>query len=147
MRKKPILKGTSFSLRVPPKIRYGIDLLCQRDGVQLSTFVVNAIEAEFERQGLTAKKKYEMLSLLDKLWDESPGIRLVKLEEHAPELMTREDLQKLTAAIDIGLKRGSPLTGDELDQFIEGWPWDNLPNGDVPPRLLKLMEKAASSDS
>ena len=143
MRKKPILKGTSFSLRVPPKVRYGIDLLCHMSGKQLSTIVVDAIEAEFDRQGLTAKKKGEMLTLLDKLWDESPGMRLMKLKENAPELMSRDDSRKLDLAIKAGEERGSPLTPEELDEFLQGldpeYDWTKIALGDVPESLAKWV--------
>lgn len=88
MAKKQVLKGTSLSLRIPEKIRYGLDLMGRSHKTQISALALRAIEDLLERGGLTKKKEGEVITPLDKLWNESESERIKALGEHAPMLMT-----------------------------------------------------------
>lgn len=104
-KKRPIFKGHSFSIRVPEKVRYGLDLLCRKHNVQISSLVLRAIEQMFEVEGLSKREPGQLLSLLDRLWSESEIERLEALQAHAPELATsKERVQiqflKLVAEVD-----------------------------------------------
>ena len=100
MRKRQTFKGHSFSLRVPEKVRYGLDLLARKHHVQMSALVMRAIEKMFEDEGLNRREPGQLLSLMDKLWSDSEAERIYLLQQHAPELMTREE-QSMRAVLDV----------------------------------------------
>lgn len=100
MRKRQTFKGHSFSLRVPEKVRYGLDLLARKHHVQMSALVMRAIEKMFEDEGLNRRESGQLLSLMDKLWSDSEAERIYLLQQHAPELMTREE-QSMRAVLDV----------------------------------------------
>lgn len=100
MRKRQTFKGHSFSLRVPEKVRYGLDLLARKHHVQMSALVMRAIDKMFEDEGLNRREPGQLLSLMDKLWSDSESERIYLLQQHAPELMTREE-QTMRAVLDV----------------------------------------------
>lgn len=93
MKKRQVYKGHSFSLRVPEKIRYGLDLLARRRGIQMSALVGRAIETLLETEGLAAKRPGEVVTLLDRIWSEDEPERVAALVRHAPELATPGERQ------------------------------------------------------
>jgi len=97
MTKKQVLKGTSLSLRIPEKIRYGLDLMGRKHKAQISALVLRAIEDMFENDGLTKKKNGEAITPLDRLWSESESERIKALGEHAPMIMTSAEKVELAA--------------------------------------------------
>ena len=99
-KKRQTFKGHSFSLRVPEKVRYGLDLLARKHHVQMSALVMRAIDKMFDDEGLNSRDQGQLLSLLDKLWSESESERILALQAHAPELMTHEE-QLMRMVIDV----------------------------------------------
>ena len=88
------LKTETIGVRMPPKLRYGIELLARKNGSTLSTVMVTAAERLLEGEGMANKAHGQLLSLLDRLWSESEIKRLEALQTHAPELATsKEKLQ------------------------------------------------------
>ena len=99
-KKRQTFKGHSFSLRVPEKVRYGLDLLARKHHVQMSALVMRAIDKMFDDEGLNSRDQGQLLSLLDKLWSDSESERIFALQTHAPELMTHEE-QVMRMVLDV----------------------------------------------
>lgn len=95
MGRKQIHRGATLNVRVPVKTRFGAELLCQKYGVPLSTIVNRAVEVLMNQEGLTSRKEGELLSLLDRLWDESEYRRMLNIQTQAPELLSSLDKQVL----------------------------------------------------
>jgi hypothetical protein len=90
-KKKVSTKEHTFSIRMPEKIRYALDLLARRHHTQVSAIVMKSILKEFEVENFTTLAPGEHLSLMDKLWASSEPVRVVNLAAHAPELLTDEE--------------------------------------------------------
>ena len=131
MRKRQVFKGTAFSLRVPEKVRFGIDLLCRKAGVQLSTLVIRAIEDLFEKEGLTTRKPGQLFSLLDRLWSQSHYTRARNIREMAPELLTQEEkdaLESMDSYLAERKEEGETVTDkDAEDAFANFLHWAQHP--------------------
>lgn len=95
MARKQTHRGATLNVRVPVKTRFGAELLCQKYGVPLSTIVNRAVEMLMKQEGLTSRNEGELLSLLDRLWDESEYRRLRNIETHTPELLSALDREVL----------------------------------------------------
>lgn len=91
MGRKKIHKAGVLNVRVPMRTRFGAELLSQKYGVALSAVVNRAIEQLLDAEGLSTRKKGEMFSLLDRLWDESEYLRLRNVQKLAPELLSGEN--------------------------------------------------------
>jgi hypothetical protein len=91
MGRKQIHRGATLNVRVPVKTRFGAELLCQKYGVPLSTIVNRAVEVLMNQEGLTSRKDGDLLSLLDRLWDESEFRRMQNINRFAPELLSAMD--------------------------------------------------------
>ncbi len=118
MARKKVHKGSSINVRVPARTRFGAELLSHKYGTAMSAIVNRAIEMLMEEEGLTSRKKGEMLSLLDRLWDESEFKRLANLKQIAPELLSSENEQVLNEVYH--QTEGAPsLTLDQLDKEVE----------------------------
>jgi hypothetical protein len=113
MKKRPIQKGHTFSVRMPEKTRYGIDLLARKYRTQVSAIVTKAVDALLAKEKLTTRNDGELWSLLDKLWSESPGMRIIKLVREAPELAT-EDEKRIGQALKGLLDRYGEMPGSCL---------------------------------
>lgn len=85
------LKTETIGVRMPPKLRYGVELLARKNGTTLSTVMVTAAERLLEGEGMANKAHGQLLSLLDRLWSESEIERLEALQAHAPELATSKE--------------------------------------------------------
>lgn len=108
-------KGHTFSIRVPEKVRYGLELLSRKNQVQMSTLVLRAIETMFESEGLNRREPGQLLSLLDKLWRETETERILTLVELAPELATEDE--KKAAIVIKAIQAVQPCS---LDGTISG---------------------------
>lgn len=117
MRKRQVHKPHAFSVRVPDKTRFGIDLLCKKNGVQLSTLIVRAVEDLFEKEGLGTRKPGEMFSLLDKLWDENPAVRWRNIATNAPEFLSAYDMEMLQILRDTEKELGREFNLKELENW------------------------------
>ena len=84
-------KTHTFSIRVPEKVRFGLDVLATKNNAQMSALVLRAIEDMFEREGLARREPGQLLSLLDRLWSESEYRRLRNIQKFAPELLNQTD--------------------------------------------------------
>lgn len=91
MAKRPKTKTELISVRVPPKLRYGLELVARKKGLTLSEAMMRAAEAYLEADGIAAKQQGEMQSTLDRVWHENELVRLVYLFEIAPNLLTKEE--------------------------------------------------------
>lgn len=91
MNRRRAFKCHTFSLRVPLKIRYGLDLLARKHGIQMSALVLRAIERALEDEGLTSLPQGEFMSLLDRIYHPDKRTRLELLVETLPQLATAEE--------------------------------------------------------
>lgn len=87
--KKP--KTGVISVRVDPKLRYGLDLAARQQHISVSDAVVQAVVGYLESKGLMERQPGEIETLLDKLWNESETARIENLFNLAPGLMTGEE--------------------------------------------------------
>lgn len=92
MAKKPKIKTDILSVRISPKMRYGIELAARKEHLTLSDAVTKAIDAYLERNGITVRMPGESDSLLDKVWHENELLRILSLKGSAPNLATDEEL-------------------------------------------------------
>jgi hypothetical protein len=116
MRKNKPRKTSTFTVRVPEKLRFALDLLCERHQASITTVVTRAIEDLAEREKLTTREGGEMLSLLDKLYDASEYRRLTNLKNLAPELLSSWD-KRVLDEVDNQFGRES-LPDEDLDQKV-----------------------------
>lgn len=117
MKKRPIQKGHTFSVRMPEKTRYGIDLLARKYRTQVSAIVTKAVDALLAGEGLTTRQDGELWSLLDKLWSESPAMRLIQLVREAPELAT-DDEKRIGQAFKALIDRYSKISGTHFFELV-----------------------------
>lgn len=113
--KKPKIRTETVGVRLPPKLRYGLVLVARKNGLTLSEAMMRALEAYLENDGIAAKQKDQglMLSMLDKLWSESPAQRLLLLTEQAPEMATRDE--QCFARM---MRESGMVNGVEADNFL-----------------------------
>lgn len=90
--KKPKLRTESIGVRVPPKLRYGLELVARKKGLTLSEAMMRALEAYLENDGIGAKKPGEMFSPIDGIWSELEGRRICSLVEWDERLATAEEI-------------------------------------------------------
>ncbi len=100
-------KSDVITVRLSPKLKYGLELLARKQHRPLSSVVTWAIEQAINNpeNGLyknTSKglKVAEPMQMLEVLWDVHPADRLVKLATHWPELMTYEEECMVESIID-----------------------------------------------
>lgn len=110
MKKRPVQKGHTFSVRMPEKTRYGIDLLARKYRTQVSAIVTKAVDALLAGEGLTTRNDGELWSLLDRLWSDSPAMRLIQLVREAPELAT-DDERRIAQAFKALMDRYDNILG------------------------------------
>lgn len=125
MKKKQILKGSSLSVRLPDKTRYGLELAARRNKVQMSALVNRAVDDLLISEGLTKKIDGEVVTWLDKLWSESESERIKALGEHAPMLMT--PAEKIELSVLKAIEQGTADIVLRLHSL--GLAWDLLAPG------------------
>ena len=84
-------KTDTIGVRVPPKTRYALDLIARKRGASLSALMVEAADKLIESEGMTVVRPGDDASLIDLLWSESEGERLLALFRHAPSLLTHPE--------------------------------------------------------
>lgn len=84
-------KTDTIGVRVPPKMRYALDLIARKRGASLSALMVDAAEKLIESEGMTVVRPGDKASLLDTLWSESEDGRLMALLHYAPTLLTHPE--------------------------------------------------------
>jgi len=124
-----VTKGEVITVRLSPKLKYGLELLSRTQHRTQSAVVTWAIEQMmtsheaglFKNVGKSLTKSLdqrltvaEPKQMLDVLWDVDPADRLVKLAIHWPELMTYEE-EKLVKIIKKG-GWGWPKSGDSATE-------------------------------
>jgi hypothetical protein len=107
-------KEETISLRVTPKLRYGLELLSKKQHRSVSSVVTWAIEKAINDtdEGL---RKGSGVTLND-LWDVDSADRLVKLVHHSPELLTYEQEKIVKAAKENGWW---PKEGESASQGLQ----------------------------
>jgi len=85
-------RDSVFSVRLPAKLRFGIELIARRKRVPMTDVIVSAIADALgsENSGLFVDLPGEELPvyLLARVWDERDSVRLVKLALVYPTLLT-----------------------------------------------------------
>jgi len=101
-------KSDVITVRLSPKLKYGLEILSRKQHRPLSSVVTWAIEQAINdpENGLYKNmskglKVAEPMQMLEVLWDVDAADRLVKLATHCPELMTYEQ-EKLIKAFKEG---------------------------------------------
>lgn len=113
---------------MPERTRFGLDLLAKREGVQVSAIALRAIDLLFEREGLTSREPGQLLSILERVWDESDAQRLLKMQAICPELLSSEDRGALHALHQVEEHNGGrPLAPDEMERVIADYRSGNFP--------------------
>lgn len=117
-KKRQVLKGHSFSLRVPPRVRYALDLLSRKNGQQMSALVMKAIERFLEDEGLTKKDPGQLFSLLDRLWSEDESERIKAIVKHGEGLAS--PIEKIQAQFIELVERSSSWDEFHRQYFTHG---------------------------
>jgi len=114
-------KSDVITIRLSPKLKYGLELLSRKQHRNISSLVTWAIEQAINDPAYGLYKNMskglkvaEPKQMLDVLWDVDPADRLVKLAIHWPELMTYEE-EKLVKIIKKG-GWGWPKSGDSATE-------------------------------
>lgn len=126
-------RNSVFSVRLPAKSRFGIELISRRLRVPMTDVIVDAIAEALgsENSGLFVDLPGEDLPvyLLARVWDEREGVRLVKLALVQPNLLNgaEEALWKRIKAEPRywdGSADKASLTIDDLraDRLEADWP-------------------------
>lgn len=123
MAKKQTFMGGVLNCRVPSKTRFGVELICRKNGINLTALVNRAVDDMLEREGLTSREPGQVFSLLDKIWDDSDVKRLIKMQDICPELLSSEDRGALDALRQVeehnaAFGRDTPLTIEEMDRVV-----------------------------
>lgn len=85
-------KPTQLTIRLPPKLKLGLELLARAQHRSLSQAVEWALNAGLSNFQLNNDSYYSSLAvLLDDVWDFPPAKSALTLLLHAPELMPYED--------------------------------------------------------
>ncbi len=131
-RKAPEEKLEQFSIRLPPKLKLGLELLARAQHRSLSQAVEWALNAGLSKFELASDGYYSSLAaLLDDLWDFTPPQRAVTLLLHAPELLTYEDriaAELIKYSVEgQAIEHGKPggIEAAEFDQLVEQ-NWDSI---------------------
>jgi len=115
-------KSDVITVRISPKLKYGLELLSRKQHRPLSSVVTWAIEQMMtsHEAGLFKTRKSVKSGkgtdgsteeyMLETLWNVHPADRLVKLATHWPELMTYEEEFMVESIIDN--EWGWPKKGD-----------------------------------
>jgi uncharacterized protein (DUF1778 family) len=98
-------KTDTIGVRVPPKMRYALDLIARKRGASLSSLMVDAAEKLIESEGMTVIRPGDKASLLDTLWSESEDGRLLALLRYAPTLLTHPERVMADTLEHIALQR------------------------------------------
>jgi len=85
-------KTASMTVRLDPKLKYGLEILARKQYRNLSSLVEWALNKALQ-------DKQEGLPFLNQIWDVDEADRFIKLAEHSPELLTFDE-QKLWKLID-----------------------------------------------
>jgi len=120
-------KNETISLRLSPKLRYGLELLSRKQHRTVSSVVTWAIQ-ELLNSDDGLRKDNQRVNMLEVLWDVDYADRLVKIATHWPKLMTYEE-ERLVKTIK---KWGWwPTKGDSAtDTMLKGLPDVLLDPGD-----------------
>jgi hypothetical protein len=120
-------KDEVITVRVTPKLKYGLELLSRKQHRPLSSVVTWAIEQMMTNSDAGLFKsmkssKDKMLSeqyMLETLWDVHPANRLIKLAIHWPELLTYEEELIVQRLKDNG---HWPKNSDEASEYVrDNW--------------------------
>lgn len=125
-------KPTQLTIRMPPKLKLGLELLARAQHRSLSQAVEWALNAGLSKFQLANDGYYSSLAaLLDDLWDFSPPQRAATLLIHAPELLSYEDriaAELVEYSVERqALEHGNPceIGPVELDRLVEQ-NWDSI---------------------
>ncbi|ALA81473.1 hypothetical protein VN11_04975 [Stenotrophomonas maltophilia] len=129
-RKAPEEKLEQFSIRLPPKLKLGLELLARAQHRSLSQAVEWALNAGLSKYQLNDNSYYASLaSLLDDVWDFTPAKSALTMLLHAPELMTYPDriaAELVEYSVEMqALEQGREceITHEQLFQLAEeNWP-------------------------
>ncbi|WP_373530946.1 hypothetical protein [Vampirovibrio sp.] len=91
-------KAEALTMRVNPKLKYGLELLCRKQHRTLTSVMERALSALVNDpdEGLaindsTGFTLSEPTLMLDRLWDPSEVVRLIRLAYDWPQLMAYEE--------------------------------------------------------
>ena len=73
------------------------------------------MESLLAAEGLDTREPGQLLSLLDRIWDERPGVRTRNLYRYAPELLTPQERLVIETLSAEEAKLGRELTAEELE--------------------------------
>lgn len=122
--KRPKTKTSSLTIRLPPKLKFGLELVCRKRGLTLSEAAMRGLEGLLESEGIDARSASGQASNLDAAWSPFIGARTLGLVAVFPELATIEE--KGQAAVyrrlcaDLGLDvpvPGVSLAGREIEEI------------------------------
>jgi len=116
-------KGEVITVRLTPKLKYGLELLSRKQHRSLSSIVTWSIEQMINagNEGLYKEPGYiRGTDLLNLLWDIDGADRLVKIAKHWPGLMTYEE-EKLVKTIKKegwGWPKGGNSATEQMRQML-----------------------------
>ena len=86
---KQKIKTSKVDARVPDRVAYAAEIAARRAGISRSSWIYQAMQRELTADGIDRKE--EGVSLLDRLWSQSPAERLFRLAAELPDLLTEEE--------------------------------------------------------
>lgn len=89
-------KGTPFSIRFTPRIKFALELLGRRQRRTHAIIIERALEREAEECLTLSEEESGGIdghprNMLDFLWDPEEADRFVKLAQHFPKLLTYQE--------------------------------------------------------
>lgn len=121
---KAKLKTETIGVRVPPKLRYGLELLARKDSASLSMLMVLAAERLLEAEGVSGKAHGQLLSLLDRLWSEDEVERIKAIVKYGDGLAS--PFEKVQAQFIELIERSSSWDEFNRQYFTHGGQGDAI---------------------
>ena len=106
--KKDETKEERLGIRLTSKIRYGLRLLAERLRVSEAEMISRCIESSLIAEDIN----------VNKLWKSTDGQRLLALRQHAPHLLTENDMEILERLDFLENHYGHPIGGRMLEKAV-----------------------------
>ena len=137
----PARRGDPLSIRIDPKVRYGLELLARDQRRSVTGVVEWSILQAFRNETVTIGNKgtFSFEDLLNQVWEVNELERLVRLAFDAPQLMTYEEerMMRVLASTDTCWRSGSSRS--KFSDFDFSWilpSWEPLK-----PVLIEASER------
>jgi hypothetical protein len=140
MRKKN--KTSKIDARISERLRFGVELMARKLGISVSAYAARALEQALIADGIDRRPDAGMYSLLDRVFSQNEGERVLALCQHAPELASTEE--KLVSDVLLAIKQSA--TQEELKELLDKAGVDLLIGEESADELIPLSEEMLASN-